>query len=196
MDQTSVKQEIEALRSTLAQLSHAYYVLDNPTVSDYEYDMLYKKLERLEAEHPEFDDPLSPTRRVGGAVLEKFEKYSHTVPLKSLSNVFSREELSDFLDGIRGTVHDPDFAVEYKIDGLSVALEYVDGRFFRGATRGDGLVGEDVTENLKTIRSIPLTLPEAVPHLIVRGEVFMPKKSFERLNVCLISAFVWACRLR
>ena len=182
MENSSVLQEILAIRETLSRMSYEYYVLDNPTASDYEYDMLYKKLEKLEREHPEYDDPLSPTHRVGGAVLEKFEKYSHSVPLKSLSNVFSKEELFDFLDDIRSKVHEPDFAVEYKIDGLSVALEYVDGKFVRGATRGDGLVGEDVTENLKTVRSIPLILREAVPHLVVRGEVFMPKKSFEKLN--------------
>lgn len=182
MENKSVREEICALRETLARLSYEYYVLDQPTVSDYEYDMLYKKLEKLEREHPELDDPLSPTHRVGGAVLEKFEKYTHSVPLKSLANVFSKEELFDFLDDIREKVKNPEFAVEYKIDGLSVALEYVDGKFHRGATRGDGLVGEDVTENLKTIRSIPLILREAVPHLVVRGEVFMPKKSFAKLN--------------
>ncbi len=182
MEQRSVKEEIRTLRETLTRLSYEYYVLDQPTVSDYEYDMLYKKLEKLEREHPELDDPLSPTHRVGGSVLEKFEKYTHSVPLKSLANVFSRDELFDFLDDVREKVKDPEFAVEYKIDGLSVALEYVDGRFLRGATRGDGLVGEDVTENLKTVRSIPLVLNEAVPHLVVRGEVFMPKKSFVKLN--------------
>lgn len=182
MEQRSVKEEIRTLREKLTRLSYEYYVLDQPTVSDYEYDMLYKKLEKLEREHPELDDPLSPTHRVGGAVLEKFEKYTHSVPLKSLANVFSRDELFDFLDDVREKVKDPEFAVEYKIDGLSVALEYVDGRFLRGATRGDGLVGEDVTENLKTVRSIPLVLKKAVPHLVVRGEVFMPKKSFIKLN--------------
>ncbi len=182
MEKNTAQNEILSLREELARLSYEYYVLDAPTKSDYEYDMLYKKLEKLEKEHPEFYDPLSPTCRVGGAVLEKFEKYEHAVPLKSLSNVFSKEELFDFLDGIRKTVENPMFAVEYKIDGLSVALEYKDGKFFRGATRGNGLVGEDVTENLKTIPSIPLVLKEKVEHLIVRGEVFMPKKSFHRLN--------------
>ncbi|MBQ4036490.1 MAG: NAD-dependent DNA ligase LigA [Clostridia bacterium] len=182
MEQTSVKQRIEELRERLLAYSREYYVLDAPSISDYEYDMLYKELERLEAAHPEFADPLSPTVRVGGAVLEKFEKVSHTVPLKSLSNVFSREELFDFLDGVRASVADPLFAVEYKIDGLSVALEYENGRLVRGATRGNGEVGEDVTENLKTVASIPLVLKEEVPHLVVRGEVFMPKESFRRLN--------------
>ncbi len=182
MGNQTIYEEISALRERLSRLSYEYYVLDAPTVSDYEYDMLYKKLEKLEADYPEWDDPLSPTHRVGGAVLDKFEKYTHPVPLRSLANVFSKEELFDFLDGIRKQVENPSFAVEYKIDGLSVALEYQNGRFVRGATRGDGLVGEDVTENLKTILSIPLVLKEAVPHLIVRGEVFMPKKSFQRIN--------------
>ncbi len=180
MDQ--IRKEMEELRETLLRLSYEYYALDNPSVSDYEYDMLMKKLEKMEKEHPEFSDPLSPTVRVGGAVLEKFEKVPHAVPLKSLSNVFSKEELFDFLDSVRKSVKDPDFAVEYKIDGLSVALEYENGRFLRGATRGDGIVGEDVTENLKTIATIPLKLRESVPHLIVRGEVFLPKKNFYKLN--------------
>ncbi len=178
----NAKDRILELRQKLQTYSHQYYVLDRPVISDYEYDMLYKELERLEAENPELYDPLSPTHRVGGKALDKFEKVNHTVPLKSLSNVFSKEELFAFLDGIRKTVSHPEFAVEYKIDGLSVALEYENGRFVRGATRGDGLVGEDVTENLKTIRSIPLVLSEAVEHLVVRGEVFMPKKKFEALN--------------
>lgn len=182
MDRSPIQKEMEELRETLSRLSYEYYAMDNPSVSDYEYDMLMKKLEKMEKEHPEFSDPLSPTVRVGGAVLEKFEKVPHAVPLKSLSNVFSKEELFDFLDGVRLAVKDPDFAVEYKIDGLSVALEYKNGNFVRGATRGDGTVGEDVTENLKTISSIPLKLREAVPHLIVRGEVFLPKKNFYKLN--------------
>jgi len=182
MEKNQIKTEIEELRKRLLTLSHAYYVLDAPLVSDYEYDMLYKKLEKMEEEHPEFSDPLSPTRRVGGKALEQFEKVEHKVPLKSLANVFSREELFDFLDKIRETVSHPRFTVEYKIDGLSVSLEYENGRLVRGATRGDGEVGEDVTENLKTVPSIPLVLNEAVEHLIVRGEVFMPKKNFHRLN--------------
>ena len=181
MERETIKKEILSLRETLSRLSYEYYVLDHPTVSDYEYDMLYKKLEKLEREYPEFYDPLSPTCRVGGSVLEQFEKYQHPVPLKSLSNVFSKEELFAFLDSVRKTVSAPLFAVEFKIDGLSVALEYRDGRFYKGATRGDGKIGEDVTENLKTIPSIPLILPEKVD-LIVRGEVFLPKKNFARLN--------------
>ncbi|MBR2634306.1 MAG: NAD-dependent DNA ligase LigA [Clostridia bacterium] len=175
-------QRIRILRETLSRLAYEYYVLDNPSVPDHEYDALYKELEALEKQYPESYDPLSPTVRVGGAVLEKFEKVTHRVPLKSLSNVFSKEELFDYLDGIRAAVPDPSFAVEYKIDGLSVSLEYEKGRFLRGATRGDGKIGEDVTENLKTIPSIPLVLNERVPRLVVRGEVFMPKQNFQQLN--------------
>ncbi|MBR3837026.1 MAG: NAD-dependent DNA ligase LigA [Clostridia bacterium] len=182
MENEAAKERILFLRETLLRLSREYYVLDAPSVSDYEYDMLYKELERLEAEHPEWADPLSPTCRVGGAVLEKFREVPHAVPLKSLANVFSKEELFAFLDDIRQKVADPAFAVEYKIDGLSVALEYRDGKFVGGATRGNGTVGEDVTENLKTVRSIPLVLTEKVPHLVVRGEVFMPKDVFHSLN--------------
>jgi len=182
LNKNEISEAILGLRKKLQTLSYEYYVLDQPSVSDYEYDMLYKELERLEAQYPEWDDPLSPTHRVGGAVLEKFEKVVHTVPLKSLSNVFTKEELFDFLDGIRTAVSHPKFAVEYKIDGLSVALEYRNGKFFRGATRGNGTEGEDVTENLKTIRSIPLTIDTDVENLVVRGEVFMPKKTFEELN--------------
>jgi DNA ligase (NAD+) len=182
VSQTEIRKKIEDLRNKLRTLSYEYYVLDAPGASDYEYDMWMKELEGLEQKYPEFSDPLSPTRRIGGMALDKFEKVTHKVPLKSLSNVFSKEELFDFLDSVRTLVHQPEFAVEHKIDGLSVSLEYEKGRFVRGATRGDGTVGEDVTENLKTIRSIPLVLKEEVEHLVVRGEVFMPKKTFHRLN--------------
>ena len=136
----------------------------------------------LEAENPEYAFADSPTRRVGGAALDKFEKYSHPVPLMSLQDVFSLDELDAFIEKILAEQPGAEFTVEPKIDGLSVALEYENGRFVRGATRGDGVVGEDVTENLKTIRSIPMTIPDAPPRLIVRGEVYMPKKSFEKLN--------------
>ena len=183
MESSSVSERILALREQINRAAREYYVFDAPTISDYEYDMLYKELERLEKEHPEYDDPLSPTKRVGGKVADKFEKIEHGVVMKSLANVFSREELFDFLNGIREQLSEkPVFAVEYKIDGLSVSLEYENGRFVRGSTRGDGAVGEDVTENLKTVSSIPLVLTEPVPFLEVRGEVFMPKKSFEALN--------------
>ena len=182
MNKAEMPEEILEIRKTLEKWSYEYYVLDAPTVEDAQYDALMRRLQALEKEHPEWDDPLSPSHRVGGKVADKFEKVDHAVPMKSLANVFSREELFDFLDGIRAQVEDPRFAVEYKIDGLSVSLEYENGRFVRGSTRGDGAVGEDVTENLKTVGSIPLVLRQSVPRLEVRGEVFMPKARFHALN--------------
>ena len=177
-----VKQRMEELTRELERHNHLYYVLDRPEIADYEYDAMLRELENLEAAHPELASPLSPTRRVGGEPLSQFEKVTHAVPLESLQDVFSQEELRDFDARIRESVAEPVYTVEPKVDGLSVALEYRDGSFVRGATRGDGLVGEDVTENLKTIRSIPMTLENAPPRLIVRGEVFMPRAVFERLN--------------
>ena len=176
------KQRIEELTQILIQANYRYYVLDDPTMPDFEYDRLLRELELLEAEHPEFAFPDSPTKRVGGEALSQFEKVNHPVPLMSLQDVFSLEELNEFLEKTQAAGENLSFSVEPKIDGLSVALEYVEGKFVRGATRGDGNVGEDVTENLKTIRSIPMTLENAPVRLIVRGEVFMPKKSFEALN--------------
>lgn len=151
-------------------------------MADYEYDKLLRELETLESAHPELVTPDSPTQRVGGQAVSQFEKVTHAVPLMSLQDVFSMEELNEFLNKILSEQADATFSVEPKIDGLSVALEYENGVFVRGATRGDGVVGEDVTENLKTIRSIPMRLEGAPDRLIVRGEVFMPKKSFEKLN--------------
>lgn len=177
-----IKERMEALCKTLSRANYRYYVLDDPAMPDFEYDRLLRELEELEQSHPEFASPDSPTQRVGGEALSKFEKVTHTVPLMSLQDVFSMEELDDFLTRVLNAYPQAAFSVEPKIDGLSVALEYENGRFVRGATRGDGVTGEDVTENLKTIRSIPMVLKDAPPRLIVRGEVFMPKKSFERLN--------------
>ncbi len=175
--------EIEALRRELEQANYEYYVLDNPSMSDYDFDHKLRRLEELEAAHPEWITPDSPTQRVGGKVADGFQEVTHRVPLESLQDVFSVDELEEFDQRVRDALPgDVEYDVEPKVDGLSVALEYRDGRFVRGATRGDGRVGEDVTENLRTIPSIPLRLPEALPSLIVRGEVFMPKKSFERLN--------------
>lgn len=177
------KERIDQLTDQLKEAGYRYYVLDDPTMEDYEYDRLYRELEELESAYPELVRADSPTKRVGGEVLSQFEKVSHPVPLMSLQDVFSMEELNDFLEKTIAAGGNAEFSVEPKIDGLSVALEYVDGKFVRGATRGDGTVGEDVTENLKTIRSIPMTLTGAPSRLIVRGEVFMPKKSFEKLNL-------------
>lgn len=175
-------ERIRELTSLLNEAGYQYYVLDDPKMPDFEYDRLLRELEELEKAYPEYASPDSPTKRVGGAALSQFEKVNHPVPLMSLQDVFSLEELNDFLEKTLETEPGAEFSVEPKIDGLSVALEYVDGLFVRGATRGDGNVGEDVTENLKTIRSIPMTLENAPHRLIVRGEVFMPKKSFEALN--------------
>ena len=174
--------KIKALTQKLNDANYRYYVLDNPSMPDYEYDQLLRQLEILEAENPGLIQPDSPTQRVGGQALSKFEKVEHPVPLMSLQDVFSLEELDEFLEKILAAYPDSEFTVEPKVDGLSVALEYENGVFVRGATRGDGVVGEDVTENLKTIHSIPMKLNHAPSRLIVRGEVYMPKSSFEKLN--------------
>ena len=176
------RERIEQLTNLLNEANHRYYVLDDPQMPDFEYDWLLRELENLERANPGLVLPNSPTLRVGGEALSKFEKVTHPVPLMSLQDVFSLEELEEFLTKILADYPGTVFSVEPKIDGLSVALEYENGRFVRGATRGDGVVGEDVTENLKTIRSIPMTIPDAPERLIVRGEVYMPKKSFEKLN--------------
>ena len=175
------KERIEQLTALLTEANYRYYVLDDPQMPDFEYDHLLRELEKLEAAHPEYAKSDSPTQRVGGQALSKFQEVTHPVPLMSLQDVFSMEELADFLEKTQDG-RAVSFSVEPKIDGLSVALEYENGHFVRGATRGDGNVGEDVTENLKTIRSIPMTIENAPPRLIVRGEVYMPKKSFEKLN--------------
>lgn len=177
----TAKERVESLREQLRYHAKRYYVDDDPEISDYEYDMLYDELLKLEAEHPELDDPASPTHRVGGAALDKFEKVTHEVQMNSLSDVFSFEELGAFLDRVRGVIPSPLYSVEAKIDGLSVSLRYENGLFVEGATRGDGFVGENVTENLKTVLSIPMRLPEPLS-LTVRGEVYMPRRAFERLN--------------
>ena len=177
------KDRIQELSAQLSDANYRYYVLDNPTMPDFEYDRLLRELEELEAANPELSAADSPTKRVGGEALSQFEKVIHPVPLMSLQDVFSMEELNDFLTKIQAYEPTAAFSVEPKVDGLSVALEYVDGQFVRGATRGDGNVGEDVTENLKTVRSIPMFIENAPARLIVRGEVFMPKNSFEKLNL-------------
>ena len=177
------RKRIEELTQILTQANYRYYVLDDPQMQDFEYDRLLRELEELEAAHPDLAREDSPTRRVGGQALSQFEKVAHPVPLMSLQDVFSGEELTEFLEKALQQEPECAFSVEPKIDGLSVALEYVDGKFLRGATRGDGNIGEDVTQNLKTIRAIPMVLENAPPRLIVRGEVFMPKKSFEKLNL-------------
>ena len=177
----AIKNEIESLRRRLTHYAKQYYVYDTSEISDFEYDALFRRLQELEAAHPEYDDPNSPTRRVGGRVLDKFEKVTHRVQMGSLSDVFSFEELRDFLDRVAAEVPDAVYSVEPKIDGLSVALTYENGNFSFGATRGDGFVGENVSENLRTIATIPLTLSEPLT-FCVRGEVYMPREVFEQLN--------------
>lgn len=177
----TIRNEIESLRARLTHYAKQYYVYDISEISDFEYDALFRRLQELEAAHPEYDDPNSPTRRVGGRVLDKFEKVTHRVQMGSLADVFSFEELHDFLDRVAAEVPDAVYSVEPKIDGLSVALTYKNGNFSFGATRGDGFVGENVSENLRTVATIPLTLPEPLS-FCVRGEVYMPREVFEQLN--------------
>ena len=176
------RDELLRLREELKEHSRRYYDEDAPTITDAEYDALLRRLEILEAAHPELDDPTSPTRRVGGHVASGFAPVSHPVPLESLSDVFSEEELTEFCTRMEQENVTREYTVEPKVDGLSMALFYEDGVFVRGATRGDGRTGEDVTENLKTIRSIPRRLNGVKGRLIVRGEVFMPVSVFEALN--------------
>ena len=176
------KSEMKQLRDILNEAGYRYYVLDDPAMDDYDYDRLLRKLEELEAAHPEEVTPDSPTQRVGGEALESFQQVVHPVPLESLQDVFSPEEVEEFAQRMMETLETVEYSVEPKVDGLSVALEYRNGLFVQGATRGDGQVGEDVTENLRTIKSIPMTLPDKLPRLIVRGEVFMPKNVFHKLN--------------
>lgn len=176
-----VKKEITELTDLLLYHSIKYYVEDSPEISDYEYDMLLRKLKKLEEEYPQFKLDYSPTQRVGGEVLSQFETVHHEVPLKSLQDVFSFGELLEFDERVRKEVSDPEYAVELKIDGLSIALEYRNGILFNGVTRGNGIDGEDVTANIKTISSIPLKLTLPI-NITVRGEVYMPRNVFNELN--------------
>ena len=178
-----VKKEIQQLRSELERHNQLYYVNDAPEISDFEYDAMLRRLENLEAAHPEYFDPNSPTQHVGGYALNTFAQVTHEVPLESLQDVFSFEELHAFgerMDAVLADKHS--YVVEPKIDGLSMSLEYENGIFVRGATRGDGAVGEDVTENLRTVRNLPQKLENAPARLIVRGEVYMSHESFESIN--------------
>lgn len=176
------RQEIRELREKLNEAARLYYVLDAPTMSDYDYDHLYRRLQDLETAHPEEITPDSPTQRVGDKTLNVFSEVRHEVPLESLEDVFNSDEVCQFLDKVDESVNNAAYSVEPKVDGLSVAVEYRNGVFYRGATRGDGRVGEDVTENIRTIQSLPKVLPEKLPRLIVRGEVYMARDVFEELN--------------
>ncbi len=181
MEKQEVQRRLEELREQIRYHSRKYYTEDDPEISDYEYDQLYRQLETLEGEYPDLVTEDSPTRKIGGAVYNTFAPVVHQVPLESLHDSFSPEELLDFDRRVRETVGETEYVVEPKFDGLSVALEYRNGVFVRGSTRGDGVTGEDVTENIRTIHSVPKVLGEPVPFLEVRGEVYMSDNSFERL---------------
>ncbi|NCC69685.1 MAG: NAD-dependent DNA ligase LigA, partial [Clostridia bacterium] len=175
--------EIAKLRDELSRHGKAYYDLDAPIISDFEYDALMRRLIELEDQYPELKSPDSPTQHIGGKALPQFSSVRHAVPLESLNDVFSFEELDSFIirtnEALRGT---PVYVTEPKIDGLSVAVEYIDGKLYRGATRGNGITGEDVTGNLRTIRSLPKEIKNAPRRLIVRGEVYMSRDTFSELN--------------
>lgn len=177
-----IRKEIEELRAELRKHNELYYVQDAPSISDYEYDMLMRRLKELEREHPELITPDSPTQKVGGAAVSAFAEVRHEVPMDSLQDLFSEEEIMDFDARVRAVAPDAEYAVELKIDGLSVAVEYENGVLMRGVTRGDGVTGEDVTHNIKTIKNLPQRIENAPARLIVRGEVYMPRETFTRLN--------------
>lgn len=183
MEKEQALAKIKNLQKTLNEYAYFYYVKDQPKVLDSEYDKLYQELVQLETQYPESITPDSPTQRVGGVILDGFEKAVHEVPLYSLNDAFSKEELEAFDARVAKALghHNYSYECELKIDGLSISLRYENGRFVRGATRGDGSVGENITENLKTVRSIPMTLPEPIS-IEVRGECYMPKESFMKLN--------------
>ena len=183
MKKEDAVKRIEYLRERIEYNSRLYYENDAPEISDYEYDAMFRELTELEEAFPELDSPTSPTKRVGGRALDRFETFTHTVRMGSLTDVFSYDELRDFVEKTNAILGaDTEYSVEPKIDGLSVSLIYRDGIFVKGATRGDGEVGEDVTENLRTVRSIPLKLNEPIPYLNVRGEVYMPREVFAEIN--------------
>ena len=186
MNKKQAKERIEKLRKETEYHARRYYDDDKPEISDFEYDMLMVELRNLEKEYPELKNKESLTQKVGGHVKEGFEKVTHEVPLQSLQDVFSIEEVMEFLNrieqkAIENEIEDLKYVVETKIDGLSAALEYKDGKFVRGATRGNGLVGEDVTENLKTVKTIPMEIKDKID-ITVRGEVFIGKEDFEKMN--------------
>ena len=182
MDINEIKARAEELRSQIIYHNNRYYNEDSPEISDYEYDMLLRELENIEREYPQLASPDSPTQRVGGEAAEKFSPVMHTVPMESLHDSFSPEEIRDFDRRVRENAGNTVYAVEPKIDGLSVSAEYRGGIFVRGSTRGDGRVGEDITENLKTIRTLPMKLTRPIPYIEVRGEVYMSEESFEQLT--------------
>ncbi len=179
------KNRIAELTDIINYHNRKYYVDDAPEISDFEFDALLSELERLEEQYPELKKANSPTMRVGGEASSSFAEVRHAVPMQSLQKAFSREEIYDFDRRVKEVVPEPEYVVEHKIDGLSVSIEYVNGELVRGSTRGDGIVGEDVTENIKTIRTVPLKLKDPIPYLEVRGEVFMSNDTFLKVNALL-----------
>ena len=178
----TVKEQMDQLTDELIVHAKKYYEEDAPEISDFEYDALSRQLRQLEQEYPQWARADSPTQRIGGEPLEGFDEVRHDYPMESLQDVFSYEELWDFDRKIKEQFPQALYSVEVKIDGLSVALDYRDGLFYQGATRGNGVVGEDITQNLRTIHSIPLKIDTSIPRLVVRGEVYMPFEAFQRLN--------------
>ncbi len=188
MDKVGIRKEIEALRDAIRHHDYLYYILNKPKISDQEYDELYRSLKSLEDAHPEFITPDSPTQRIGGKSVEGFPVVKHIVPMLSMDNTYSAEELKEFGERVRKNLKDEkyEYVVELKFDGVSISLLYENGIWVRGATRGDGVKGDDVSNNLKTIRSIPLTFKadiKKIPKRVeIRGEVYMTKRSLEEIN--------------
>lgn len=178
----SIRERVEYLTDILNYHNYKYYVEDSPEISDFEFDALLKELEDLEEKYPELKKQDSPAQRVGGEAVTAFASVTHEVPMMSLQKAFSKEEIIDFDRKVREITPDIEYVVEHKIDGLSVSVEYVDGVFFRASTRGDGVTGEDITENVRTIRTVPLKLKDSIPYLEVRGEVFMSDEAFNKIN--------------
>ena len=176
-----IKQRIDELVKILNKASYEYYALDNPSITDQEYDSLMDELIKLETNNPSLVREDSPTVRIGGEVISEFKKVTHQAPMMSLGDIFNEEELIDFDEKVKKVVSNPEYVCELKIDGLSVSLIYENGKLIRAATRGDGTVGEDITHNVRTIKNVPLSLPEDID-IEVRGEIYMPLSSFEKLN--------------
>ena len=176
-----IKQRMEELANILEEANYNYYVLDNPTITDQEFDSYLRELETLEEKYPEYADPNSPTKRVGGMVIDKFKKIKHQIPMLSLPDVFNEEEIIAFDERIRKSGFNPEYVCELKIDGLSVSLHYDNGVFITGATRGNGVVGEDITHNVRTIKTVPMKLKKDVT-IEVRGEIYMPRETLAKLN--------------
>jgi len=189
LDKKDIGERIKRLREEIEYHNYRYYVLDDPVISDAEYDRMMRELERLEEENPEFFSPNSPTQRIGAKPLEEFSTVTHTIPMLSLANAMTDEEVIDFDKRVKKLLglSNLDYVIEVKIDGLAVELVYINGEFVLGSTRGDGFTGEDITQNIRTIRSIPMKLmrTDNVPipeRLEVRGEIYMGKREFEELN--------------